>query len=86
MALTPSEAGLAGMTVAAMGFLSRGLLDLLKQKTATEDQSRLLLEMRGFRKALDSHASDDERAQSENSRLLNMIITNLAKIEGRLGP
>ena len=86
MALSPSDAGLAGMTVMAMGFLSRGLLDLLKKKSATEEQSRLLLEMRGLRKALDSHASDDERAQSENSRLLNMIITNLARIEGRLCP
>ncbi len=74
------------MTVAAMGFLSRGLLDLLKKKNAAEEQSRLLMELRGLRRALDSHATDDGRAQSENSRLLNMIITNLAKIEGRLGP
>ncbi len=74
------------MTVAAMGFLSRGLLDLLKKKGAAEDQSRLLLELEGLRKSLDSHALDDKRAQGENSRLLNMIITNLAKIEGRLGP
>ncbi len=72
------------MTVAAMGFLSRGLIDLLKRKTATEEQSRLLLELKGLRRALDSHALDDKKAQSENSRLLNMIITNLARIEGRL--
>ncbi len=73
------------MTVMAMGFLSRGLLDLLKKKGAAEDQSRLMMELRGFRKALDSHTLDDERAQSENSRLLNIIITALAKIEVKLG-
>ena len=74
------------MTVMAMGFLSRGLLDLLKKKAAAEEQSRLLLELRGLRKALDSHALDDEKAHSESYRLMNMMITNLARLEGRLGP
>lgn len=74
------------MAVAAMGFLSRGLLDLLKRKNAAEEQSRLLVELKGLRRSLDSHALDDEKAQSEHYRLLNLIITNLARLEGRLCP
>ncbi len=73
------------MTVATMGFLSRGLIDLLKKKTASEEQSRLLAELKALRRTFEAHAQDEERYHSESGRLLNVIVTNLARIEGRLG-
>ena len=71
MALTPSEVGLAGMALGALGYVCRGLIDLLlrKKDTTADIPQQLLAEMESFRRVLQSHIEDDETAMAalENS-------------------
>ncbi len=41
MALSPGEMGLAGMSIGALAFVSRGLMDLLKARSESADHARI---------------------------------------------